>query len=56
VPRYLDLLSAGGSRSPEQLAAIVGADLGDPTFWDTGLALIDEQLHEAELALAAMEP
>lgn len=56
VPRYLDLLSAGGSRSPEQLAAIVGADLGDPTFWDTGLALIDEQLNEAELALAAMEP
>jgi oligoendopeptidase F len=56
VPRYLELLSAGGSRSPEELAAIVGADLGDPTFWDTGLALIDGQLREAELALAAVAP
>jgi oligoendopeptidase F len=48
VPRYLDLLSAGGSRSPEQLAEIVGIDLTDPGFWDAGLALVEEQLSEAE--------
>ena len=52
VPRYLDLLSAGGSRSPEQLAEIVGIDLTDPGFWDAGLALVEKQLTEAE-ALAA---
>jgi len=52
VPRYIDLLSAGGSRSPEQLAEIVGIDLTDPGFWDAGLALVEEQLSEAE-ALAA---
>jgi len=52
VPRYLELLSAGGSRSPEQLAEIVGIDLTDPGFWDAGLALVEEQLSEAE-ALAA---
>jgi oligoendopeptidase F len=52
VPRYLELLSAGGSRSPEQLAEIVGIDLTDPGFWDAGLALIEKQLTEAE-ALAA---
>ena len=52
VPRYLDLLSAGGSRSPEQLAEIVGIDLTDPGFWDAGLALVEKQLAEAE-ALAA---
>jgi oligoendopeptidase F len=48
VPRYLDLLAAGGSRSPEQLGAMVGIDLSDPGFWDAGLGLIDEQLSAAE--------
>jgi oligoendopeptidase F len=48
VPRYLELLAAGGSRGPSELAAIVGIDLDDPGFWDAGLELIDEQLREAE--------
>jgi oligoendopeptidase F len=48
VPRYLQLLAAGGSLPPEELAAIVGIDLTDPGFWDAGLELIDEQLREAE--------
>jgi oligoendopeptidase F len=48
VPRYLELLSAGGSRSPEELGAIVGIDLADPGFWDSGLALVEEQLTAAE--------
>ena len=52
VPRYIELLSAGGSRSPEQLAEIVGIDLTDPGFWDSGLALVENQLAEAE-ALAS---
>jgi oligoendopeptidase F len=48
VPRYIELLAAGGSRSPEELAAIVGIDLADPGFWDAGLRLIEEQLGQAE--------
>jgi oligoendopeptidase F len=48
VPRYLELLSAGGSRSPEELGSIIGIDLADPGFWDAGLKLIDQQLEEAE--------
>src|SRR3712207_7132200 len=48
VPRYLELLSAGGSRSPEELGAIVGIDLADPGFWDRGLDLVQAQLEEAE--------
>jgi oligoendopeptidase F len=50
VPAYLELLSAGGSRSPEELGAIVGVDLADPGFWDLGLALVEDQLAEAEQA------
>lgn len=53
VPRYLELLSAGGSRSPEELGAIVGVDLADPGFWDAGLDLIEAQLGEAEAAADA---
>ena len=44
VPRYLELLAAGGSRGPEQLGAIIGIDLADPGFWDSGLALVEQQL------------
>jgi oligoendopeptidase F len=48
VPRYLELLSSGGSRSPEELGALIGIDLTDPGFWDSGIRLIDAQLEEAE--------
>jgi oligoendopeptidase F len=48
VPSYLDLLRAGGSRSPEELGAIVGVDLSDPGFWSSGLDLVERQLAAAE--------
>jgi oligoendopeptidase F len=54
VPRYLELLAAGGSRSPEELGEIVGIDLADPGFWDAGLALVEELLTAAEEAAAAV--
>ncbi len=53
VPAHLDLLRAGGSRSPEELGAIVGCDLADPSFWDAGLQIVDAQLTKAEEAAAA---
>jgi oligoendopeptidase F len=54
VPRYLELLSAGGSRSPEELAAIAGLDLADPEFWNNGLKLVRGQLDAAEEAAGAV--
>jgi oligoendopeptidase F len=53
VPRYLELLAAGGSKEPEQLAQIVGIDLSDPGFWDAGLDLVERQLKDAEQAARA---
>jgi oligoendopeptidase F len=50
VPSYLELLAAGGSMPPEELGKIVGVDLTDPGFWDTGLALVERQLEAAESA------
>jgi oligoendopeptidase F len=54
VPRYIELLSAGGSRSPEELAAIAGLDLTDPEFWSKGLEHVRAQLERAEEAAAAV--
>jgi len=50
VPRYLEMLAAGGSRSPQELGEIVGVDLADPNFWTAGLDLVERQLQEAEAA------
>jgi oligoendopeptidase F len=50
VPSYLEMLASGGSRPPEELARIVGVDLTDPGFWDSGLDLVAEQLDAAEAA------
>jgi len=53
VPSYLEMLAAGGSRPPEEVATIVGIDLADPGFWDAGLDLVERQLTEAEEAARA---
>jgi len=53
VPRYLRLLSAGGSLPPVELGRIVGCDLADPGFWDGGLQIVEEQLNMAETAARA---
>jgi oligoendopeptidase F len=50
APKYLELLATGGSKSPEDLVAIAGLDLTDPGFWRSGLALVREQLDQAEAA------
>lgn len=54
VPGYLEMLAAGGSRSPEELGAMVGVDLTDPGFWDRGLDLVEGQVDEAVAAAEAV--
>jgi oligoendopeptidase F len=53
-PRYLEMLRSGGSRSPEELGAIVGIDLADPGFWERGLDLVERNLEAAEAAARAL--
>jgi len=48
VGPYLDLLRAGGSQSPEELARIVELDLTDPSIWASGLDALGAELDEAE--------
>lgn len=48
VPRYLEMLAAGGSVTPVELGHIVGVDLDDPGFWAGGLDTIARLVDEAE--------
>jgi len=49
VPRYLELLAAGGSDRPQVLLAKLGVDVTDPAFWELGLRLLGDMVAEAEV-------
>ena len=46
VPKYLELLSRGGSRKPAELLAPLGIDLADPDFWQKGYDFVGGLLRE----------
>ena len=48
VPKYLDLLAAGGSRSPAAILAEVGVDMRAERFWQSGFDTISEMVEELE--------
>jgi oligoendopeptidase F len=52
VPKYLDLLSSGGSDAPSALLEKLDVDVTDPGFWELGLNLLGDMVTGAE-ALAA---
>ncbi len=55
VEPYLDLLRAGGSAPPAELASRLGFDLGDPGFWAAGLDAIGTLVDEAEQLAAQLD-
>lgn len=48
VPKYIELLSQGGSLSPYELLTPFGVDLDDKQFWLGGLKIIDDMLQRIE--------
>lgn len=48
VPKYLELLAAGGSDTPENLLRPLGIDINDPGFWQLGLEPFRKLVEEAE--------
>jgi oligoendopeptidase F len=55
VEPYLDLLRAGGSAPPAELASRLGFDIGDPGFWSAGLDEIGALVDEAEQLAAQLD-
>ncbi len=47
-PRYLDILAAGGSASPEQILTEAGIDMHDPAFWQGGFDVLDRLVGQLE--------
>jgi oligoendopeptidase F len=48
VPKYLQMLSSGGSEAPHVLLGRMGVDVTDPGFWELGLRLLGDMVAEAE--------
>ena len=46
--KYLEMLSAGGSKRHRELLAPFGLDASDPAFWDRGLSLIESFIDQLE--------
>jgi oligoendopeptidase F len=46
--RYLDMLSAGGTKHHSELLAPFGLDARDPAFWQIGLGMIEGLIAELE--------
>jgi len=48
IPKYLNLLSAGGSKNPESLLNEIGFDISNKLFWQQGFDLLSEKIIELE--------
>jgi oligoendopeptidase F len=52
VPTFLNILSYGGSESPEKILAESGIDTASPEFWKGGFEVLQEMIDElAEISL-----
>jgi len=51
VPKYLDLLSTGGSESPQTILAKVGVDMASEEFWQSGFDTIRGMVDQLEHTL-----
>jgi oligoendopeptidase F len=52
VPTFLNILSYGGSESPEKILAESGIDIASPEFWKGGFEVLQEMIDElAEISL-----
>ena len=55
MPAYLEFLSSGASRSPQDLLAPLGVDLRSPQAWSDAFAEFDRCVAEAEAGLDALD-
>ncbi len=48
LPRYLRILSYGGSEAPLKILCEAGLDVASPAFWQGGFAVLEQMLAELE--------
>lgn len=54
-PKYLKILSAGGSEAPEKILSEAGINIRDPKFWQGGFDVLEKLVSELE-ALPVPKP
>jgi len=48
IPRYIDILSAGGSASPDEILTNAGIDMRAEAFWQGGFDVVKQSLEHLE--------
>jgi oligoendopeptidase F len=51
IPKYLNILSSGGSRKPEELLKDSGMDISRDEFWQQGFNLLEDKIKELKKML-----
>jgi len=51
IPKYLKILSAGGSKKPEHLLNEIGINISSRSFWQQGFDLVAEKITQLEKLL-----
>jgi len=51
IPKYLKILSAGGSKKPEHLLNEIGINISNRSFWQQGFDLVAEKITQLEKLL-----
>ena len=47
-PKYLKILSSGGSEAPEKILSDAGIDIRSPKFWQGGFDVLSRMVDELE--------
>jgi oligoendopeptidase F len=48
IPKFIKLLSFGGSLTPEEMLSEIGIDLKDTSFWQKGINYLSDKIEELE--------
>jgi|CXWL01.1.fsa_nt_gi oligoendopeptidase F len=55
-PKYLKILSAGGSEAPEKILSEAGINIRDPKFWQGGFDVLEKLVSELEKLPVGKKP
>ena len=56
VPKLVHALSAGSSVAPTEIGRIVGLDVADPNFWNSGLKVFERFILDLEKIVEPGKP
>lgn len=48
IEKYKRALASGGSKTPKEIVKMMDIDITDPSFWNKGIDLIEDQVNEFE--------